>query len=129
MNYLLLKQIHLSLAALSIGGFVLRWIWRMLQSPLAMTRWARIVPHVVDTVFLATAVLLSSMAGPGSMGAAWFSAKIIGLVLYILLGMVAMRSAPAAKSSVPAFIAAVVVFGWIVTVAVTKSPLGWLQPG
>jgi len=127
MNYLLLKQIHLSLASLSIAGFVLRWCWRMRRSPLAMTRLARIAPHVLDTVFLATAVLLSSMAGPGSLGAAWFSAKIIGLVLYILLGMMAMRSAPVAKRSVPAFIAAVLVFGWVVTVAVTKSPLGWLQ--
>ena len=127
MNYPWLKQIHMGLALLSIAGFVLRWCWRMLQSPLAMTRAARVVPHLVDTVFLATAVMLSSMAGRDSLGAAWFSAKIIGLVLYILLGMMAMRSAPAVRRSLPAFIAAVLVFAWIVTVAITKSPLGYLQ--
>jgi uncharacterized membrane protein SirB2 len=127
MNYLLIKQIHMSLALISIAGFMLRWFWRMIQSPLAMTRAARVVPHVVDTFFLGTAVLLSTIAAGNSLSAAWFSAKITGLVLYILLGMAAMHSAPTVRRSVPAFIAAVLVFAWVVTVAVTKSPLGFLQ--
>ena len=117
----------MSLAVLSIAGFMLRWCWRMIQSPWAKTRAARVVPHVVDTFFLATAVMLGSMATGNSLSVAWFSAKIAGLVLYILLGMAAMHSAPAISRSLPFFIAAVLVFGWIVTVAVTKSPLGLLQ--
>lgn len=127
MNYLLLKQLHASLALVSIAGFNLRWCWRMMRSPLAQSRSVRIVPHVIDTLFLASAITLSIMAEDGSLSPAWYSAKIIGLVLYILLGMAAMRSAPAVRRSLPAFLAAVLVFAWIATVARTKSPLGFLQ--
>ena len=126
MNYLLLKQIHMSLALVSISGFILRWCWRMTQSPLAETRAVRIVPHVVDTLFLTTAILLSLLSQDGALSPAWYSAKIAGLVLYILLGMIAMRTAPTPRRSLPAFIAAVLVFGWIASVAKTKSPLGFL---
>ncbi len=127
MNYLLLKQIHISLALISICGFVLRWCWRMSRSRLAQMKLVRIVPHVVDTLFLATALMLGYLVPAHTLSAAWFGAKITGLVLYILLGMVAMRSAPEIKRALPAFTAAVLVFGWIVTVAITKSPLGFLQ--
>jgi uncharacterized membrane protein SirB2 len=127
MNYLLLKQIHASLALVSIAGFILRWCWRMMQSPLAQLRSVRIVPHVIDTLFLATAILIGIMVSDDALSAAWFSAKIIGLVLYILLGMAAMRSAPVVGRSLPPFITAVLVFAWIATVARTKSPLGFLQ--
>jgi len=126
MNYLLLKQIHMSLALISVAGFMMRWSWRMMRSPLAELRAVRIIPHVVDTLFLATAVLLSILAEDGALSPAWFSAKIAGLVLYILLGMIAMHSAPSPKRSLPAFVAAVLLFAWIATVARTKSPLGFL---
>jgi uncharacterized membrane protein SirB2 len=127
MSYLLLKQIHMSLALLSIAGFIVRWCWRMMQSRLALTKMARIMPHVVDTLFLGTAIMLSTMIADQVLSTAWFSAKIIGLVLYILLGMIAMHAAPSVRRSLPAFIAAVLVFAWIVTVARTKMPLGLLQ--
>jgi len=126
MNYLLLKQIHVSLALISIAGFILRWCWRMIRSSLAATRTVRIAPHVIDTLFLASAVALS-ITSADQPGAAWYSAKIIGLVIYILLGTVAMRSAPDIRRSVPAFLSALLVFAWIVTVAISKSPLGILQ--
>jgi uncharacterized membrane protein SirB2 len=127
LNYLLLKQIHMSLALLSIAGFIVRWCWRMMQSRLALTKMARIMPHVVDTLFLGTAIMLSTMIADQVLSTAWFSAKIIGLVLYILLGMIAMHAAPSVRRSLPAFIAAVLVFAWIVSVARTKMPLGLLQ--
>jgi len=83
-------------------------------------------PHVVDSIFLATAIMLSFTVEDGSLSPAWFTAKIAGLVLYILLGVLAMRSAPEVRRSVPAFTAAVLVFAWIATVARTKSPFGFL---
>jgi len=126
MNYLLLKQIHASLALLSISGFILRWSWRMMRSELSQLKSVRIVPHVVDSILLATAIMLSFMVEEGSLSRAWFTAKIAGLVLYILLGMAAMRSAPAIARSVPAFAASVLVFAWIASVAKTKSPFGFL---
>jgi uncharacterized membrane protein SirB2 len=71
--------------------------------------------------------MLGTMIGDQVLSTAWFGAKITGLVLYILLGMIAMHAAPSVRRSLPAFIAAVLVFAWIVSVARTKMPLGLLQ--
>jgi len=126
MDYLLLKHVHTGLALISIFGFVVRWCWRMVDSPLSSTKLVRILPHVIDTVFLATAFGMLFAAGYAPIGAAWLTAKITGLVCYILLGMVAMHTAPSIKRSLPAFIAAVLVFTWIVSVARLKTPQGLL---
>jgi uncharacterized membrane protein SirB2 len=128
MDYLLVKQLHLGLALISISGFVLRWYWRMHQSQLAFEFATRVIPHVIDTLLLASAVAMIALAGNVPVGVDWLSAKVSGLVLYILLGMIAMHSAPVKSRSLPAFIAAVLVFCWIVSVAVSKSPLGFLRP-
>jgi uncharacterized membrane protein SirB2 len=127
MLYLLIKQVHMSLALLSVAGFALRWYWRMSRSPMATSRWVRIAPHLVDTLLLGTALALSFMPASDALGAAWFGAKVTGLVLYILLGMIAMRSAPRARRSIPAFVAALLVFAWIASVARTKVAAGFLQ--
>lgn len=128
MDYLLVKQLHMGLALISISGFVLRWYWRMHQSPLAFTQATRIIPHAVDTLLLASAVTMIVLAEQVPVGTGWLGAKIGGLVLYILLGVIAMHSAPVKSRTLPAFIAAVLVFCWIVSVAVSKSPLGFLRP-
>jgi len=81
---------------------------------------------VVDTLLLGTALLMIFLLGHVPVSAGWLTAKIGGLLLYIVFGILAMRSAPVARRSVPAFIAALTVFAWIVSVAWTKSPLGFL---
>jgi len=127
MVYVLLKYLHMSLALFSVAGFALRWTWRMQQSPWAFTRAALVIPHVVDTLLLASAMAMIALADQVPVGVDWLGAKIIGLVLYILLGVIAMRSAPLKSLSLPVFVAAVLVYCWIVSVAVSKSPLGFLS--
>ncbi len=127
MNYLLFRHLHMSLAVISICGFALRWTGRMQQSPWVFTRAARVLPHVVDTLLLASAMAMLALADQVPVGMDWLGAKISGLVVYILLGITAMRSAPERSRSLPAFVAAVLVFCWIVSVAVSKSPLGFLS--
>lgn len=127
MDYALLKLIHMSLALISIAGFILRWGWRMRRSPLASVRLARVIPHIVDTLLLGTAVLMILALGQAPVSPHWLTAKVSGLLLYILFGLMAMRSAPVVGRSLPAFTAAVLVFAWILSVAWTKSPLGFLS--
>ena len=132
MEYAWLKLAHQGLALVSVCGFCLRWSWRMAGSRLAQTRMARILPHLVDTLFLGTALALVFHFTPVPYSGAWLTAKVGGLVLYIVLGAAAMRSAPDTGRSLPAFIGALLAFGWIVSVAVSKSPwgfLGWMGSG
>ena len=60
---------------------------------------------------------------PGS--TPWLLAKIMGLLLYIGLGMVALRPGQPLTRRVLAWLAALATFAWIVSVAMTKSPLGF----
>ena len=54
LDYAAIKAVHIGAAALSISLFVLRGAW-MLHAPERLRqRWVRIVPHVIDTVLLAS---------------------------------------------------------------------------
>jgi uncharacterized membrane protein SirB2 len=57
----------------------------------------------------------------------WLSAKIIALLLYIGLGMVALRFGQSKKIKVSACLLALLTAGYMVSVAYSKSPMGILQ--
>lgn len=61
MDYLLLKLTHAICVVLSYAGFVLRGIWMIRDSRMLERRGVRVLPHVVDTVLLASAVALAVM--------------------------------------------------------------------
>ena len=124
MDYVLLKQVHISLAVISIAGFVLRWGWSMRGSTLAHHRLTRIAPHVVDTLFLTSALLLAYTIGQYPFTSGWLTAKVIGLLAYILLGMTAMSTRISRPGRVLGFLAALLCFAWIVSAARLKSPWG-----
>jgi len=123
--YVLLKNVHIGLALISITGFVLRWVWMMNGSSLSTNRLVRIAPHVIDTLFLLSGILLALFIGQLPFRDAWLTAKAIGLVVYILLGMIAMSRRNSRKLQTMAFIAALFTFSWIISVAVFKTPWGY----
>ena len=124
-DYAAIKLVHVGAAALSIAGFALRGAW-MLRSPQRLRqRWVRIVPHVIDTVLLASALWLAWQLGAeGTRG--WLWAKLIALLVYIGLGTIALKRGRTRGVRVAAFAGALATFAYIVTVAITKSPLGLL---
>jgi uncharacterized membrane protein SirB2 len=126
MTYLALKQAHVALALISIAGFALRWNWKRTSHWLAATRTVRILPHLIDTLLLAAGIGLAVRIGQYPLTDGWLTAKIAGLLLYILLGMVAMRARPGSRASQLAFIAAVLVFTWIASIARSKSAWGFI---
>lgn len=128
LDYATIRAVHLGCAALSIGGFILRF-WLMLTgSPLRSSRVARVLPHVVDTLLL-TSALVMVWGGGGMPGRdPWLNAKIAGLLLYIVLGSVALKRGRTHEQRLWAGLLAIVVFGFIVSAAVLRSPLGFLAP-
>ncbi len=123
---LIAKHIHLTFVALSLLGFVLRGIWMMKDSPLLQAKLTKILPHVIDTVLLVSAVILAVQLGfkPGEQP--WLQAKIIGLLFYIILGVVALKPKYAKPIRIGAWVAALVVFAFIAAAAVSKSAWGFL---
>jgi uncharacterized membrane protein SirB2 len=120
-TYTLLKYLHISCVSLSGGGFMLRGIWMLQRSPLLARRWVRIAPHVVDTALLASAIALSVLIGQYPLQQSWLTAKVLGLVVYIVLGTVALRRGRTRGIRTAAFGGALLVFAYIVAAAVTRS--------
>jgi uncharacterized membrane protein SirB2 len=123
MDYLLLKLAHVTCVVLSYAGFVLRGIWMIRDSRMLERRWVRVLPHVVDTVLLASAIALSVMLKQYPLAEPWLTAKVAGVVLYIVLGMVALRYGTTWRIRTGAWIAAQAVFLYIVAVALTRNVL------
>jgi uncharacterized membrane protein SirB2 len=120
-----LKLVHMGAAALSVGLFALRGAWMLLGSTLGEARWTRIVPHVIDTLFLATGIWLALRIGQYPFVQPWLTAKVLALVGYIVLGSIALKRGPTRAIRAAAFVAALMVFAYIVGVARARHPLSW----
>ena len=126
MDYAAVKLVHQTAVALSITGFFVRGAASLASAQWVSSRAAKTVPHVVDSVLLLSALVLAWMLRLTPGQAPWLEAKIVGLVLYVALGVVALRPGRPRSVRAAAWVAALLVVGWIVSVALTKSPLGFL---
>lgn len=127
MSFALIKTAHVGCAVLSFGLFFLRGIW-MLYTPQRLGQlWVRILPHVIDTVLLASAIALAVLSRqyPGALP--WLTAKLVALLVYIGLGTVALKRGRTRGIRMLAWFAALGTFGYIVAVAYTRR--AWPLPG
>jgi len=118
-----IKWLHMACALLSGGGFFIRGILMMRESAWLQVRMVKIAPHVVDTVLLLSAIALASQWGWAALQLPWLLAKIMALLVYIGLGVVALRAGRSKRGRVLAWLAALLVFAYMITVAVSKNPL------
>lgn len=121
----ILKHLHMTFALLSFLGFTLRGIWMLMESDLLRRRWVKILPHINDTLLLLSALVLAGMMGLSPGAHPWLLTKIIALFVYIGLGVLAFRH-PKKAVRTGAWLAALVVFLYIVSVAFSKHPMGFL---
>lgn len=119
--YTSIKHLHMSCAVISVSFFILRFIWMLRGSSMLQQRWVRIVPHVVDTILLASALTMVYWSGQIPFQQAWLGAKVIALLAYIILGSIALRRGKTLQSRALAFVAALLVFGYIVAVALSRQ--------
>jgi len=115
--------IHVATVMLSLFGFVLRGVLRFRGSGLINRKWLKIAPHIVDTVLIASAITLLLQASLNPLTTPWLLAKIVALIIYIGLGLVAFRFAGSRSVALWSWGMAIVVFCYILAVAVTKNPL------
>lgn len=122
-DYATVKLIHQSAVALSIGGFVLRGVASLMGARWVSGRAAKTVPHVVDTGLLASAVTLAAWLHLNPLTTPWLAAKIVALLVYIGLGIVALKPSRPAPQRCLAMLAAFATLAYIVSVAITKNPV------
>lgn len=120
-----LKVIHVSCAVLSIGGFSLRGYWMLSGNALLDKRIAKTLPHIIDTLLLASAIGMLFIWQTSPFEFTWLGAKVLALLAYIGLGMVALRFGRTRQVRILAWTSALVVAAYIVSVALNKSALGF----
>ncbi len=124
-SYFALKHLHMTLAIVSGLYFAARGVWRLgLGRPLRSVV-NRVLPHLIDTLLLASGVALAVMIGLSPHQAGWFGVKLLGVVFYIALGIAAFRARTSSTARV-CFGAALLVWIWIIGTALNKSGLAWL---
>lgn len=118
-TYPILLTIHVCAVICSGALFILRGIWMMNEAPQLQQRWVKVLPHVNDTILLAAALGLTLSIGQYPFRDAWLTAKVAGLLLYIVLGVIALKTGRTRPIRIGAFVAALLVFAYIVATALT----------
>jgi uncharacterized membrane protein SirB2 len=98
----------------------------MLDSGLLNSRWVRVLPHINDALLLLSAIVLTVMLNQYPFTQGWLTAKFFALILYIVLGTVALKPVRGKPLRISAWLAALGVFAYIVAVAVRHDPMPWL---
>lgn len=122
--YLALRQVHIGCAIVTIALFVLRGGLMLADSPWQRNVALRYLPHAVDTVLLTTALMLTTVVHQYPFAAGWLTVKVALLVVYIVLGSIALKRGRTRKIRIAAFVAALATVGFLVSVARAHHPLG-----
>lgn len=125
--YLPVFFVHVTCALLSVAFFVLRGIWMMSGSALLHLPLVRVLPHLIDTVLLGSAILLTIILAQYPFVQGWLTAKLLALLLYIVLGSVALRRGKTRKIRTLAFMLSLGTVLYIVSVAYFHDAKGLLN--
>lgn len=120
MDYSALKHSHAGLAYLTIMLFVIRFLLFSVSPKWRTNKVFKIVPHVIDTLLLVFALMMV-FSSTFTLGHGWLAAKVIGLIVYIGFGVVAIR-----KANKGAFAGALVAYAYVFGVAKYKTALSFL---
>lgn len=122
--YLALKHIHLTFVFLSLLAFFVRGLWLFMNSSMLTKKWVKILPHIISTILLVSGIVLAVHLGMSPGSQPWLMAKIIGLIVYIGLGVAAFK-VPNPTARKVLWVIALVVFAYMVSVAMSKNPMGF----
>ena len=122
------KWVHVAAVVCSGSLFLIRGL--LLQC--GRGAWAHLAPlrylsYTLDSVLLTAALMLFTMLPSAMFANGWLTAKLGLLVAYIALGVFAFRADSSPRRSRWCFVAALLVFGAIVSIANAHHPLGVLH--
>ncbi len=122
--YLTLRHVHITCAILTITLFVFRGGLMLADSPWLQSRVLKTLPHVIDTVLLTSALMLTTVIHQYPFTTGWLTTKVLLLVAYVVLGHYAIKRGRTKAVRATAFVAALLVLGFLVSVARAHHPLG-----
>ena len=124
--YPLLKPLHITLVAASGLLFAARGAGVLAGRAWPMRPAWRHTSVVIDTGLLAAGVGLWTMLSLHPAQQPWLGAKLGLLLVYIVLGSLALKRAPSQAARGACYVAALAVYFWMVSIARAHHPLGAL---
>jgi len=122
--YAILKHSHLLIISIAFIVFFVRGILMMRNSPTASHKVFKVLPHILYTLLLVTGIWLAVILHFSPMQQPWLLAKIIALVIYVVLGVLTFKHPNLATRKI-LWLLNLTVFAYIVSVAISKNPLGF----
>ena len=94
------------------------------RSRLANAAFLRVASYAIDTTLLTAALMLVTILHQYPFVQAWLTAKVLLLVIYIVLGALALKRGKTRMVQVSCYFAALVVYLFIVSIARAHDPWG-----
>ena len=124
--YLQIRAAHLLAVVVSGMLFAARGLGVLAGARWPMYAIVRYSSYTVDTVLLTAALMLVSILPAAMFANHWLSVKLVLVVAYVVLGMLALKRARTPRARFICYLAALVVFAIVIGIARRHSPLGWL---
>ena len=119
-----LLPLHITLVTLSVSLFALRGVGVLAGQAWPMAGWARGLAPVIDSLLLLAGGTLWWLLQLNPTQNHWLLAKLVLLIVYIVLGTLALKRAPTRGAKALCFVAALAVVGFMASIAVAHHPLG-----
>jgi uncharacterized membrane protein SirB2 len=120
--YMAFKHFHLLMVVLSVSFLLLRFALSLKPAAVLQTKFFKIAPHIVDTLLLVSAVMLMVTIQQYPFVNPWLTEKLIALLAYIALGVMALKGRTKAMRWMY-FFGALGWLGLVLRVAITKQPV------
>ncbi len=125
--YTQIKWVHIVAVILSGGLFMLRGLLVMAGSRWGMAAPMRYLSYGIDTVLLTAALMLLTILPGGMFANGWLAVKLLLLVVYVVLGSFALKRGRTARKRTTCYLAALLVYAWMIGIARLHHPMGWLM--
>jgi len=123
-----LKPLHITLVTLSVSLFAARGLGVLAGQSWALAGWARGLAPAIDTLLLLAGGTLWWLLQLNPVRDHWLLAKLVLLVVYIVLGTLALKRAPTRTAKALSYVTALAVVGFMVGIALAHHPLGQFAP-
>jgi uncharacterized membrane protein SirB2 len=123
-SYLWLKPLHIALVLASGSLFAVRGLAVLGGRSWPMARGVRHASYGLDTLLLLAGGSLWALLGLNPLHTSWLGTKLALLLLYIVLGSLALKRARGRAARMACFLAALTCYAFMLSVARAHHPLG-----
>jgi uncharacterized membrane protein SirB2 len=119
-----IRLVHICAVLASGTLFAIRGLALNLGASWTMSAPLRYLSYLIDTVLLTAALMLATILHQYPFVHGWLTVKVGLLVVYVVLGSLALKRARSAPGRWLSYVAALVIFAFVISVARAHQPLG-----